>query len=50
MRWEYYMEVHRAQSHGTNNHSFTRSLNDESTNHDVVAGLHKAASANIAKN
>ena len=45
------MEVHQLRAYGTNNHSLGAcSLNDKAANHDVVIGLHKAASADIAKN
>src|SRR6266550_7797475 len=38
------------RTYGTNNHSLgAHSLNDEATNHDIVTGLHKTASADIAK-
>ena len=39
------------RAYGTNNHPLcARSLNDKTANHDVVTSLHKAASADIAKN
>ena len=39
------------RTYGTNNHLLcARSLNDKAANHYVVTSLHKAASADIAKN
>ena len=39
------------RAYGTDDHLLSaRSLNDKAANHDVVTSLHKAASADVAKN
>ena len=49
MHWECYTEVQQLGTYGTNNHPLWLSpLNNEPANHHVVAGLHKAASTNVA--